>query len=70
MEKSITGGGGGAAEEMGFGDNAFLTDPSSAYFLGLPLFFFSVNGVTPAGGGAAGYDGEVAAIAAIWAVID
>lgn len=55
VEKSMTG---GAADEMGFGDKAFLTDPSGPYFLGLPLFFFSVKGVTPVGGGAAVYGGE------------
>lgn len=50
-EKSITGE--EPADEMGFGDKVCFTDPSGAYFLGRPLFFFIDNGITPNGGGAA-----------------
>ncbi|KAJ0555636.1 hypothetical protein HanRHA438_Chr07g0292981 [Helianthus annuus] len=52
---------------MGLGDKAFVTDPSGPYFLGLPLFFFSVTGVAPAGGDAAGYGGDKVAN---WLVMD
>ncbi|RDX95432.1 hypothetical protein CR513_22049, partial [Mucuna pruriens] len=43
-EKSITGGN-GAEEDIGLGDSAIVTDPSGAYFLGRPLFFFA--GIVP-----------------------
>lgn len=53
-EKSITGG--GAEEERGLGERGFETEPSGAYFLGLPLFFFKEaasegEGVKEIGGG-------------------
>jgi hypothetical protein len=55
-EKSITGG--GAEDDIGFGDSAIVTLPSSPYFLGRPLFFFpgkagvATAGATVVGGGA------------------
>ena len=52
-EKSITGG--GAEDDIGFGDSAIVTVPSGPYFLGLPLFFFA--GILAAAAGAVVADG-------------
>lgn len=52
-EKSITGG--GAEEEIGLGEITLVTEPSGAYFLGLPLFFLTV--VVPSTPAATAVDG-------------
>ena len=58
-EKSITGG--GADDDIGFGDSAIVTLPSRPYFLGRPLFFFAgaaiPGGAATAGAGAAAVAG-------------
>lgn len=56
-EKSITGG--GADDDIGFGDSAIVTLPSRPYFLGRPLFFFA--GAAIPGGAAATEAGAGAA---------
>lgn len=40
-------GGDGAADDIGLGERAIVTEPSGPYFLGLPRFFFkgTVDGV-------------------------
>nr|GLL45077.1 hypothetical protein CR513_22049 [Ipomoea trifida] len=60
-EKSITGG--GAAEEIGFGDRAMVTAPSGPYFLGLPLFFFPAVASAPAAAMPGGEPNGVAQVA-------
>lgn len=65
-EKSITGE--EPADEMGFGDKVCVTDPSGAYFLGLPLLFFIDKGMTPNGGGAEVDGGEERATWVVTAV--